>query len=105
MKTGIQVAHPDIVFYDFYAAYNSPVAADKDAYLSIAPIHIPKPGLTSYAENRTGILAQVAPNLGPIVSASVYFCLIDTILTQLLGLDTAHTIRRNCSPRSVASPH
>ncbi|KAK3209194.1 hypothetical protein GRF29_69g1056792 [Pseudopithomyces chartarum] len=48
--TDIQVAHPDIVFYDFYGAYNSPVAADKDAYL----------------KNRTGILAQVAPNLGPI---------------------------------------
>ncbi|OAG04148.1 cellobiose dehydrogenase [Paraphaeosphaeria sporulosa] len=48
--TDIQISHPDIVFYDFYAAYNNPVAADKDAYLS----------------SRTGILTQVAPNLGPI---------------------------------------
>ena len=28
-------------------------------------------GLINLLENRTGILAQVAPNLGPIVSASV----------------------------------
>ncbi|KAJ4360241.1 uncharacterized protein N0V89_000801 [Didymosphaeria variabile] len=48
--TDIQISHPDIVFYDFYAAYNNPVAADKDAYL----------------KSRTGILTQVAPNLGPI---------------------------------------
>ncbi|KAF1965471.1 FAD/NAD(P)-binding domain-containing protein [Bimuria novae-zelandiae CBS 107.79] len=48
--TDIQISHPDIVFYDFYAAYNNPVAADRDAYL----------------KTRTGILTQVAPNLGPI---------------------------------------
>lgn len=91
MKTDIQVAHPDIVFYDFYGAYNSPVAADKDAYLSIAPIDIFKLGLMNYAENRTGILAQVAPNLGPIVSASVYLRLIDMILTTFrLGHSIHH---------------
>jgi cellobiose dehydrogenase (acceptor) len=39
MQTDIQVSHPDIVFYDFYAAYNSPVAADKDAYLSSPPLY------------------------------------------------------------------
>jgi hypothetical protein len=40
MQTDIQVSHPDIVFYDFYAAYNSPVAADRDAYLSLPPLYI-----------------------------------------------------------------
>ncbi|KAF2651401.1 GMC oxidoreductase [Lophiostoma macrostomum CBS 122681] len=48
--TDIQIAHPDIVFYDFYAAWNSPIQADADSYL----------------KNRSGMLAQVAPNLGPI---------------------------------------
>ncbi|KAH7067379.1 cellobiose dehydrogenase [Paraphoma chrysanthemicola] len=48
--TDIQVAHPDIVFYDFYAAWDKPIAKDTEAYLA----------------NRTGILAQVAPNLGPM---------------------------------------
>lgn len=48
--TDIQIAHPDIVFYDFYAAYDEPIASDAEAYL----------------KNRTGILTQVAPNLGPI---------------------------------------
>jgi hypothetical protein len=28
--------------------------------------------LTRYTENRSGILAQVAPNLGPIVSIILY---------------------------------
>lgn len=32
--TDIQIAHPDIVFYDFYGAWGSPIQADVDAYLS-----------------------------------------------------------------------
>ncbi|KAH4900828.1 hypothetical protein HBI80_150360 [Parastagonospora nodorum] len=48
--TDIQIAHPSIVFYNFYSAYNNPIESDKQAYLT----------------NRSGILAQVAPNLGPI---------------------------------------
>ena len=28
------IHHPDIVFYDFYAAYDDPVAEDKQSYLS-----------------------------------------------------------------------
>lgn len=31
--TDIQIAHPDIVFYDFYGAWDSPIQADVDAYL------------------------------------------------------------------------
>ncbi|KAF2017931.1 GMC oxidoreductase [Aaosphaeria arxii CBS 175.79] len=48
--TDIQISHPSIVFYDFYGAWNNPVKADADKYL----------------KERSGILAQVAPNLGPI---------------------------------------
>jgi len=48
--TDIQISHPDIVFYDFYGAYNAPIRSDTDLYLN----------------QKSGILAQVAPNLGPI---------------------------------------
>ncbi|KAI1486834.1 hypothetical protein F5X96DRAFT_673238 [Biscogniauxia mediterranea] len=48
--TDIEVAHPDVVFYDFYGAWEEPVVSDTETYLN----------------NRTGILAQAAPNLGPI---------------------------------------
>ena len=44
------IRHPNVTFYDFYAAYMNPITADKDAYLN----------------NRTGILTQSAPNIGPI---------------------------------------
>ncbi|KAF2264011.1 FAD-linked reductase [Lojkania enalia] len=48
--TDIQIAHPDIFFYDFYGAWDEPIQSDVDEYLN----------------NRIGILTQVAPNLGPI---------------------------------------
>ncbi|KAF2279725.1 FAD/NAD(P)-binding domain-containing protein [Westerdykella ornata] len=48
--TDIQIAHPDVVFYDFYGAWDNPIPADVDSYL----------------KNRSGMLAQVAPNLGPM---------------------------------------
>lgn len=44
------MSHPDVVFYDFYDAWNNPIQSDEDIYL----------------KNRTGILAQAAPNLGPM---------------------------------------
>lgn len=46
-NTDIIVSHPNVSFYDFYAAYSTPIAADANRYLA----------------NRTGILAQSAPNL------------------------------------------
>ncbi|ORY00652.1 cellobiose dehydrogenase [Clohesyomyces aquaticus] len=49
--TDMQISHPDIVFYDFYGAYDSPIKSDTEKYL----------------KSRTGILTQVAPNLGPIM--------------------------------------
>lgn len=51
MNTDAIVTHPDVVPYDFYGAWTDPIAADKDAYLG----------------NRTGILTQSAPNIGPMV--------------------------------------
>ncbi|KAH9906803.1 cellobiose dehydrogenase [Xylariomycetidae sp. FL2044] len=48
--TDIEVSHPDVVFYDFYGAWDEPLVDDTEIYLA----------------NRTGILAQAAPNLGPI---------------------------------------
>lgn len=62
MNTDLIITHPDVVTYDFYGAWDDPITADKDAYLS----------------NRTGILTQAAPNIGPIVrrflfSLSLFF--------------------------------
>ncbi|KAI0521074.1 cellobiose dehydrogenase [Xylaria bambusicola] len=48
--TDIEVTHPSVVTYDWHGAYVKPVASDAEAYLA----------------NRTGILTQAAPNLGPI---------------------------------------
>lgn len=50
VNTDLVAEHDSIIFYDFYGAYDDPIAADKNAYL----------------DNRTGILAQAAPNIGPI---------------------------------------
>lgn len=27
------ITHPDVVFYDFYEAYDDPIEADKESYL------------------------------------------------------------------------
>lgn len=51
LNTDLIVTHPDVVFYDFYEAWNTPNQGDKAAYL----------------QNRSGILAQAAPNIGPLV--------------------------------------
>ena len=34
VQTDIKVAHPDVVFYDFYGAWDNPIPEDKDLYLS-----------------------------------------------------------------------
>ncbi|KAE8355464.1 hypothetical protein BDV28DRAFT_146138 [Aspergillus coremiiformis] len=51
VNTDLVVTHSDVVFYDFKAAYKSPIQSD----------------MTSYLNDRTGILAQAAPNIGPII--------------------------------------
>lgn len=50
-NTDAVISHPDVVFYDFYNAYNTPFKNDSTSYLS----------------KRTGILAQSAPNIGPMM--------------------------------------
>ena len=56
LNTDLIVDHPDVVFYDFYEAWTSPIVSDRDAYL----------------RNRTGILTQAAPNIGPMVRNRIY---------------------------------
>ena len=56
VNTDIVILHPNVTFYDFYAAYDSPIAADKNSYL----------------KSRTGILAQSAPNINPLFFESIY---------------------------------
>ncbi|KAH6849701.1 hypothetical protein B0I37DRAFT_94521 [Chaetomium sp. MPI-CAGE-AT-0009] len=51
LNTDTVITHPDVKFYDFYAAWTDPIAADKNSYLN----------------GRTGILAQAAPNIGPMM--------------------------------------
>ncbi|KAL2198241.1 cellobiose dehydrogenase [Corynascus similis CBS 632.67] len=51
LNTDLIITHPDVVFYDFYAAWDEPIADDKTAYL----------------DERSGILAQAAPNIGPMI--------------------------------------
>ncbi|KAK4156344.1 cellobiose dehydrogenase [Chaetomidium leptoderma] len=48
--TDIEIAHPDVVFYDYYGAWNKPIVSDTELYLA----------------DRIGPLAQAAPNIGPI---------------------------------------
>jgi cellobiose dehydrogenase (acceptor) len=51
LNTDLILTHPDVVFYDFYEAWTDPNAGDEAAYL----------------DSRSGILAQAAPNIGPMV--------------------------------------
>ncbi|KAJ9132135.1 Carbohydrate-binding module family 1 protein [Coniochaeta hoffmannii] len=50
VNTDTIITHPDVVFYDFYEAWDTPNPSDESAYLG----------------NRTGILTQAAPNIGPM---------------------------------------
>ncbi len=59
LNTDLILTHPDVVFYDFYEAWTTPIQTDEDAYL----------------KSRTGILTQSAPNIGPMVhNFSEYDC-------------------------------
>lgn len=50
VNTDTVITHPDVLFYDFYEAYDDPIDNDVNTYLS----------------SRSGILTQAAPNIGPI---------------------------------------
>ena len=49
-NTDVVIDNKDAVFYDFYEAFTNPIPSDKSLYLN----------------QRSGILAQAAPNIGPI---------------------------------------
>lgn len=49
-NTDVVIDNKDAVFYDFYEAFTNPIPSDKSLYLN----------------QRSGILAQAAPNIGPV---------------------------------------
>ncbi|KAK3622679.1 hypothetical protein LTR56_022058 [Elasticomyces elasticus] len=76
-NTDLVITHPNVSFYDFYAAYDAPITADKDRYLA----------------NRTGILAQSAPNLATVFWQEIVGA--DGVTRQLqytARVETAHSI-------------
>lgn len=50
VNTDTVISHPNVTYYDWYGAWDSPIAADQNSYLN----------------GRTGPLAQAAPNIGPM---------------------------------------
>ncbi|KAF2269322.1 cellobiose dehydrogenase-like protein [Lojkania enalia] len=50
VNTDLVIKHPNVSFYDFYEAWSDPIPNDREMYL----------------EKRSGILAQSAPNIGPM---------------------------------------
>ncbi|KAF2090894.1 hypothetical protein K490DRAFT_71198 [Saccharata proteae CBS 121410] len=66
VNTNAVVTASPVVYHDFYADWDSPAASDKAAYLN----------------NRTGILTQAAPNIGPIFWQTVHGS--DGITRQLM---------------------
>lgn len=50
-NTDLQITHKNVTAYDFYGAWDEPIASDTEAYLN----------------GRTGILATSAPNIGPVM--------------------------------------
>ncbi|KAK4953804.1 hypothetical protein LTR10_008408 [Elasticomyces elasticus] len=76
-NTDLVITHPNVSFYDFYAAYSNPLTADKDRYLA----------------NRTGILAQSAPNLATVFWQEIVGA--DGVTRQLqytARVESAHSI-------------
>ncbi|KAK5683121.1 hypothetical protein LTS10_004652 [Elasticomyces elasticus] len=76
-NTDLVITHPNVSFYDFYKAYQTPITADKDRYLA----------------NRTGILAQSAPNLATVFWQEIVGA--DGVTRQLqytARVETAHDI-------------
>jgi cellobiose dehydrogenase (acceptor) len=51
LNTDCVISHPNISYYDWPAAWDTPIVADK----------------LSYLKNRTGPLAQAAPDIGPMM--------------------------------------
>ncbi|TVY40768.1 Cellobiose dehydrogenase, partial [Lachnellula subtilissima] len=51
LNTDCVISHPNVTYYDWPAAWDTPIAADA----------------TSYLQSRIGPLAQAAPNIGPMM--------------------------------------
>jgi len=49
-NTDTVISHPNVSFYDFYAAFQTPIPSDESSYLT----------------KRDGIFTQAAPNIGPM---------------------------------------
>lgn len=63
------ITHPDVVFYDFYEAWTDPIEADATSYLGkrlATLLTMTRQTTNSTTDGRTGILAQAAPNIGPM---------------------------------------
>jgi len=54
-QTDIEIAHPSVVFYDYYAAWKTPIDADKNVYL----------GETIQVGHRNECSADVGQPTGP----------------------------------------
>ncbi|KLP05748.1 putative cellobiose dehydrogenase [Fusarium fujikuroi] len=68
-NTDTVIKHPSVVFYDFYEAYDNPIPSDKNKYLGQYSIIFCNLDIMTNLEvdARSGILAQAAPNIGPII--------------------------------------
>ena len=82
-NTDTVIEHPNVVFYDFYEAWDNPNATDESNYLN----------------KRIGILTQAAPNIGPMFWDEIKGA--DGITRQLqwtarvegsLGAENGHTM-------------
>jgi hypothetical protein len=38
-QTDTVITHPNVTFYDFYAAWSTPIESDKNSYLSMSTLH------------------------------------------------------------------
>ena len=82
IQTDVEISHPDVVFYDYYGAWNTPIPSDKEVYFGRSDgFHFTRrrtdSGYLNLA-NRTGPLAQAAPNIGPIVRLPPLTCQLVT---------------------------
>lgn len=64
-NTDVVISHPDVVHYDFYEAYDEPNATDAEMYLSKSTAPLTQ-SQADQTDDRAGILAQAAPNIGPL---------------------------------------
>lgn len=82
LNTDLIIEHPDVVFYDFYEAWYEPPEDDRTAYL----------------DRRSGILAQAAPNIGPMVRHSCILVVKRLTLLTRPDLGGNYPVRRKSSP-------